>query len=80
MGSIALTLIDDNPASLELLAAALQSEPIEVTTFENPEAALDHRVARGHEMISAADTMRVTSGAGTDHRNAAAPPAEPDLA
>jgi len=56
MTPITLTLIDDNAASLELLAASLKSEEIAVTTFDNPEVALDHILSE-HPQIVVTDLM-----------------------
>ncbi len=53
---IALTLIDDNAASLELLAAVLKSEDLAVTTFQNPELALD-QILSEHPQIVVTDLM-----------------------
>ncbi len=56
MNSVKLTLIDDNPASLELLAASLQQDGIEVKTFTHPEEALDH-ILKDHPQIVVTDLM-----------------------
>ncbi len=53
---IAVTLIDDNAASLELMAAAIGGEPVVVTTFENPELALD-QILSEHPQIVITDLM-----------------------
>jgi DNA-binding NtrC family response regulator len=56
MKPISLTLIDDNPSSLELMATALASSEFEVKTFEHPEVALDHILSE-HPQIVVTDLM-----------------------
>ena len=56
MTPIAVTLIDDTPASLELMAVAIGGERVAVTAFENPELALDQILAE-HPQIVVTDLM-----------------------
>ncbi len=56
MTPITLTLIDDNPASLELLSTVLSADNLKVSCFENPEVALDH-ILTEHPQIVATDLM-----------------------
>lgn len=56
MQSIALALIDDNPASLELLSTALAGEGLRVKTFGEPEAALEY-ILNEHPQIVVTDLM-----------------------
>lgn len=56
MASVSITLIDDNPASLELLSDTLGTEGITVRAFDNPEAALDHILSE-HPQIVVTDLM-----------------------
>ena len=56
MTPIAVTLIDDTPGSLELMAEAIAGERVAVTTFENPELALD-QILSEHPQIVVTDLM-----------------------
>ncbi len=56
MTPITMTLIDDNPASLELLSTVLNAVNLKVTCFENPETALDH-ILTDHPQIVVTDLM-----------------------
>jgi DNA-binding NtrC family response regulator len=56
MAPVSITLIDDNPASLELLSNTLAAEDIAVRAFDHPEAALDHILSE-HPQIVVTDLM-----------------------
>lgn len=54
--AISLAIIDDRPASLELLAAALQRDDLELHCFENPEDGLEF-VLNHHPQLVLSDVV-----------------------
>jgi len=56
MTPLTLTLIDDSPASLDLMAASLSAENVLIKCFQNPEEALD-QILTEHPQIVVSDLM-----------------------
>ena len=53
---VTVTIIDDNPASLEMLSTALRQEGVVIDTFENPEAGLEH-ILNHHPQVVLTDLV-----------------------